>query len=146
MHYGGSGKVVANGGWHIQSILYVPSKGKIMGSKVRQTKWTSDKPSPNNPLLWKPAIYKIPYFLVEVEVLHVTATHDFFFQNRHEEFLQTCLGTLYQSLYIHQSRKATTLYAWTQHKTHSTLESLFNNVMRIVPPTNPSVMSINISL
>lgn len=38
MHYGSSGNVVANGGWHIQGILYVPSKGKNHGQQGQANK------------------------------------------------------------------------------------------------------------
>lgn len=42
--------------WHIQSILDVPTKEWIMGSKVRHTGWRSDRPTPANPFLCKLAI------------------------------------------------------------------------------------------
>jgi hypothetical protein len=51
----GSGKEVANGDTYTASLMY-PQKKKIKGSKVRRTRWPSDRPAPANPFLWKLAI------------------------------------------------------------------------------------------
>jgi hypothetical protein len=46
------GKVVGNGGTYTTSLMY-PQKKKIKGSKVRQTRWPSDRPAPADPFFWK---------------------------------------------------------------------------------------------
>jgi hypothetical protein len=80
--------------WHVHSILDVPTKQNkkyMKGSKVRRTRWTSDRPAPANPFLQELSFSEARHFLVGMwrrsVLLQQHAIGTLFFQYRHKEFL-----------------------------------------------------------